>query len=58
VYTQAIDGALSDKDSSKPPSRALREQKLELLRELGWAHWADRYQTSIIQSFPADYALL
>lgn len=55
---QALDGAMNDKEASAPASRALREQKLALLRKLGWNHWAQLYEASIVQSFPADFALL
>jgi hypothetical protein len=55
---QALDGALNDKDASKPASKALHKQKLDLLRKLGWNHWASVQASFISQAFPADYALL
>ena len=49
---------MNDKDASAPASKALREQKLALLRKLGWHHWARLYEASIVQSFPADFVPL
>ena len=49
---------MDNKDASKPPSKELREQKLALLREAGWHHWADLYAASIAQAFPPDYATI
>jgi hypothetical protein len=55
---QALDAAIDDKEASKPAGRALREQRLALLRQLGWHHWAALEAASIAQSFPPDYAPL
>lgn len=55
---QALDAATSDKESGKPAAEALHRQKAELLRKLGWEHWAERQDASTLQRFPADYALI
>ena len=49
---------MSDKEATKPAARALRDQRLALLRELGWHHWAALEAASIAQDFPPEYAPL
>ena len=54
-----MDVVLKDKDAAgKPNLKALHEQKLELVQQLGWHHWAALLQAQIQQSFPADFALI
>jgi hypothetical protein len=54
----AINAAINDKDASKLASKALREQKLEMLRKLGWSHWASLQASVIAQACPDDFPLL
>jgi hypothetical protein len=55
---QALNAAINDKDASKPASKALLEQKVEMLRKLGWSHWASLQASAIARAFPDDFPLL
>jgi hypothetical protein len=57
-WLQALDAAMESKDAGKPPSRDLREQKVRLLRALGWHHWQALAEADLAQSFPSDFAPL
>ena len=37
--------------------RALYEQRLEIIRQLGWAHWESLLGTAKHAVYPAKYAL-
>lgn len=56
VAAQVLNKALADKD--KLADRELLALKEEVLRELGWRHWADLQRAASQQAFPADFATL
>lgn len=53
---QALDKVLKDKEKSAP--KEVWDQKVTLLRSLGWHHWADSLQRATLQAFPGDFARL
>jgi hypothetical protein len=53
---QALDKILGDKEKLAP--KEVWSQKEELLRSLGWNHWADLHHNEMTLAFPDDYAIL